>query len=74
MCKNRGIYGFLGPSWVLITLAPRKIVAGVTYLAYDHSGRHLLGPSEVPQGFTIFGTQICSSDRNTRRADHDLLL
>ena len=19
MCKNRGIYGFLGPSWVLIT-------------------------------------------------------
>ena len=25
VCKNRGIYGFLGTSWVLITMAPRKI-------------------------------------------------
>ena len=24
VCKSRGIYGFLGPSWVLITLAPSK--------------------------------------------------
>ena len=23
MYKNRGMYGVLGPSWVLITLAPR---------------------------------------------------
>ena len=27
MCKNMGIYGFVGPSWVLITPPPRKIVA-----------------------------------------------
>ena len=26
VCKNRGIYGFLGPSWVLITTAPRDII------------------------------------------------
>ena len=25
VCKNRGISGFLGASWVLITMAPRKI-------------------------------------------------
>ena len=24
MCKNRGIYGFLGTTWVLITVAPRN--------------------------------------------------
>ena len=24
MCKSWGIYGFLGPSWVLITMAPRN--------------------------------------------------
>ena len=24
VCKNGGIYGFLGPSWVLITMAPRN--------------------------------------------------
>ena len=26
VCKNRGIYGFLGASWVLITMAPRNNV------------------------------------------------
>ena len=25
MCKNRDIYGFLGTSWVLTTMAARKI-------------------------------------------------
>ena len=25
LCKNRGIYGFLGPSWVLITFSPGSI-------------------------------------------------
>ena len=24
VCKNRGVYGFLGTSWVLITLGPRN--------------------------------------------------
>ena len=24
VCKNRGVYGFVGPSWVLITMAPRN--------------------------------------------------
>ena len=24
VCKKRGIYGFLGTSWVLITVAPRN--------------------------------------------------
>ena len=23
VCKNRGVYGFLGPAWVLITMALR---------------------------------------------------
>ena len=26
VCKNRGVYGFLGTSWVLITLGPRTRV------------------------------------------------
>ena len=26
LCKNRGIYGFLRPSWVLITVALRNTV------------------------------------------------
>ena len=25
VCKNGGIDGFLGPSWVLNTMAPRKM-------------------------------------------------
>ena len=25
VCKNTGIYGFLGTSWVLITMVPRSI-------------------------------------------------
>ena len=24
VCKNRGVYGFLYPSWVLINVAPRN--------------------------------------------------
>ena len=27
MCKNRGIYGFYCTPWVLITVAPRKILS-----------------------------------------------
>ena len=26
MCKNRGIYVFLGPSWVLTTLAMTPVI------------------------------------------------
>ena len=26
VCKNRGIYSFFGPSWVLITMVPRYLV------------------------------------------------
>ena len=33
-CKNRGICGFLGPSWVLITMPPVKL-----YIV-DNAGRH----------------------------------
>ena len=29
-CKNRGVYGFLGPAWVLITMALRNTVVGHT--------------------------------------------
>ena len=30
VCKNRGIYGFLGPSWVLITMVPHTTVKTTT--------------------------------------------
>ena len=40
MCKNRGIYGFLGPSWVLIDyiICPRVIVVitNTTVVASEH--------------------------------------
>ena len=26
-CKNRGMYGFLGPSWVLITMAMAPVIS-----------------------------------------------
>ena len=32
--KNRGIYAFLGPSWVLITMVPSKIGDPSFYLFY----------------------------------------
>ena len=34
-CKNRGIYGFLGSSWVLITIAPRNMVRTAGFVRYQ---------------------------------------
>ena len=33
VCKNRGIYRFLGPSWVLNTIPPRNTIVKVDHLA-----------------------------------------
>ena len=42
MRKNRGIYGFLAPSWVLITMAPRNTAL------YKNLNRTLI-PSNLSQ-------------------------
>ena len=42
MCKKKGIYGFLGPSWVLITILPRNTALSlVSTLDSDQTRRQL---------------------------------
>ena len=38
VCKNRGIYGFLGTSWVLITMAPRNSDPALATAGQDLDG------------------------------------
>ena len=45
VCKNRGIYGFLGPSWVLITVAMAP-VKGVSERGLLIPGPIMSAPAE----------------------------
>ena len=51
VCKNRGVYGFLGTSWVLITLGPRNTSnCGTRVVRWRTAGL------EDRQGFSGSGT------------------
>ena len=51
-CKNRNIYRFLGTSWVLITVAPRKYL---TFANYFLVGENTL--PDLPNYFLVGDSQ-----------------
>ena len=54
--KNRGIYGFLGTSWVPITMASRNIVLRSTYTSKTnkaHGSDHNILRTDTTVGETV---------------------